>query len=112
MTNDRRNDDLDAPPPRTSGGADLMEVEKLTWAMLDDDLSETGQRQLEQLLCDSDAARKDYIGCIQLHVDLQDYFAEEKPANTPPSTPPRSPVLGFLNAGNLPLDIGSQTNES
>jgi hypothetical protein len=49
----------------------LDEVQELTWAMIDDCATEKDVQRLERLLLDHETARKTYVSCIQLHVDLQ-----------------------------------------
>jgi hypothetical protein len=58
----------------------LEEAESLTWALLDDQLSEVDSARLARLLEENQEARVRYIECVQLHVDLQDHFS---PANSP-----------------------------
>lgn len=84
---------------RPSGSGDVT-VQELTWALIDDQI-ESGEFQLlESMLLSDDAARGEYIHCVQLHTDLLAHFA--KPVEQ--TTPGKSPVLGFLNAGIPPID--------
>ena len=64
------------------------EVQQLAWALVDDYLDEPGLRRLEQLVLTSDVARTTYIKCIQLHVDLIYYFAEQRRKEDPNAGPP------------------------
>ena len=49
------------------------------------------------------AARQTYLGCVQMHVDLHQYFAEQPAAMA--TAAERSPLLGFLDGVPSPLDI-------
>ncbi len=81
----------------------LDEVEQLTWALLDDNISDEEFSRLEQVLVDEGAARQTYLGCVQMHVDLHQYFAEQPAAMA--TAAERSPLLGFLDGVPSPLDI-------
>src|SRR5688572_15917248 len=82
----------------------LDQVQELTWALLDDNASEDDVVRLQGLLNSSQSARQDYLQCVQLHVGLHDYFAAAPESEKPRATG-KSPILGFLNAGALPLDM-------
>lgn len=68
-----------APPRKSARSGDRIESEtqRLTWELLDDRIAEKRQTRLESLLVKSDVARRTYVFCVQLHVDLLYYFAEE-----------------------------------
>jgi hypothetical protein len=75
----------------------LERVQELTWAMLDEQISDDEFRLLENLLLSDDEARETYVNCIQLHAGLMEHL-------TPPTTPAaatgsKSPVLGLLDTG-------------
>src|SRR5262245_34544535 len=96
-------------PPNTDNesGDDLGpigRVHELTWALLDEQISEAELTQLEGLLRDDTTARDAYVRCVQMHVDLTLHF---QPQAVPQFTPPgsKTPVLGML-ADGLP-QIGS-----
>ncbi len=95
------------PPERGGRPGDLEplldEVEQLTWSLLDENINEDEFARLEQVLVDENAARQTYLDCVQLHVDLQQYFAEEPAAAT--SGASRSPLLGFLEGVPSPLNV-------
>ena len=58
-----------------------VDVEGLVWAMLDEQISEEDFGRLDNLLSDDDEARRLYLQCVQLHVDLANFFAtKDKPA--------------------------------
>jgi hypothetical protein len=59
------------------------EVQELTWAMLDDLITDRQFQRLEQLLSSDDEAREVYVECIQLHADLAQHFAGTKPPGLP-----------------------------
>ncbi len=59
------------------------EVQTLVWALVDEYIDEPGLRRLEALVLQSAEARTTYVRCIQLHVDLIYYFAQERRKNDP-----------------------------
>ena len=77
----------------------LERVQELTWALLDEDISDDDMSLLDTLLLTGDKARDRYFECIQLHTDLMAHYAEPKKAigGAPGS---KSPALSFLNAGS------------
>ena len=80
----------------------LERVQELTWALVDEEISDDEMTLLDTLLLSDDAARKHYLECVQLHADLMLHYAT--PAAPAISTgTAKSPVLGFLNAGLPPL---------
>jgi hypothetical protein len=52
-----------------------VDVEGLVWAMLDEQISEEDFGRLDKLLSDDQDARRLYLQCVQLHVDLANFFA-------------------------------------
>jgi hypothetical protein len=48
----------------------LDEVQELTWALVDEQATDTEVHRLEELLRDSDEARHTYVMCMQMHADL------------------------------------------
>lgn len=46
----------------------------MIWDLLDDEMDDKAIGRFTQLLEESEAVRARYIDCVQLHVDLQDYF--------------------------------------
>jgi hypothetical protein len=85
-------------------------VQELTWALLDEQISEDEFRLLDNLLLSDDKARETYTACVQLHADLMAHFvtpAEKKAGSTVGS---KSSVLGFLNA-DLPFGLQSPSAE-
>jgi hypothetical protein len=96
--NDSRNDDPEATV--------LERVQELTWALLDEDISDDEMSLLDTLLLTGDKARDRYIECIQLHTDLMAHYAEPKTAAGGVGGS-KSPVLSFLNAGSSPNEMPS-----
>jgi hypothetical protein len=76
-------------------------VQQLTWALLEERITEDELLLLENLLLSDDKARATYIGCVLLHTDLAAHFAAKRP--TVDTLPAKPPVLGFLNALMSPL---------
>jgi hypothetical protein len=88
-----------------SGDAALPDhVEELTWALLDERITQDEMALLNQLLFRNDKARDTYIRCVQLHTDLQAQFAKPR-LQAGATAPAKSPVLGFLNSGMPPLEL-------
>lgn len=77
----------------------LERVQELTWALVDEQISDDEMALLDNLLLSDDQARKRYVECVQLHSELMAHFATEAPGKCTS----KSPVLGFLNAGTPPL---------
>ncbi len=59
------------------------DVQNLVWALVDEYITEPELERLEGLILQSDEARSTYISCIQLHVDLIFYFANERRKQDP-----------------------------
>jgi ribosomal protein L1 len=57
---------VDTPP---------VDVQELVWAMLDEQISEDDFRRLDELLRHDEEARRLYLQCVQMHVDLMNYYA-------------------------------------
>ncbi len=88
----------DHPGPAGSG---QMTVQELTWALIDDQINGDEFQLLDSMLLSDDAARCEYVNCVQLHTDLMAHFA--KPAAK--TAAGKSPVLGFFSEGVPPLDV-------
>jgi hypothetical protein len=56
-----------------------VEVEQLTWSLVDEMISPDEINRLEQLIIESDEARSTYVRCMQMHADLHYMFNEPKP---------------------------------
>jgi hypothetical protein len=50
-------------------------VEELVWAMLDGQISDEDFHRLNEILRTDEEARRVYMHCMQMHVDLQELFA-------------------------------------
>jgi hypothetical protein len=71
----------------------------LTWALIDERISENEKSWLDSALCRSEEARRTYLHCIQLHADLAAHFASREPeAAAIPGA--KSPVLRLLGEGH------------
>ena len=80
----------------------LERVQELTWALLDEQITDDEMSLLDNLLLSDDGARKRYIECVQLHADLIMHYAAPA-AEAKAKGAAKSPVLGFLNAGTPPV---------
>lgn len=78
----------------------LDRVDELVNLMLDDQLVEENVRELETLLIDSSEARTQYVGMVQLHADLIEYY---NPQSLAAAT---APILA--NVTNT-IDVGPST---
>jgi hypothetical protein len=85
----------DAGNSAGNGGDSTVQerVEELTWALVDEQISDDEFRLLDTLLLSDNAARGTYIDCMQLHTDLTLHFTEQQAKSQPDG---KSPVLGFL----------------
>ncbi|MCI0334480.1 MAG: hypothetical protein L0228_14780 [Planctomycetes bacterium] len=83
----------------------LERVQELTWALLDEGISDDEMSLLDTLLLSDDKARERYVECVQLHTDLMVHYAAPKAASA--NSGSASSVLGFLNTGSSSLDIPS-----
>ena len=101
------NDAIDSQ----SGDATFQDqIQILSWALLDERITDDELASLNQLLLSDDKARDTYIGCVQLHTDLQAQFAQPRP-QAAVTAPPQSPVLEFLNAEMPSLELQLPTAE-
>jgi hypothetical protein len=55
-----------------------VEVQDLAWTLLDDQATDQQIGRLEELLRTSNEARRMYVSCIQLHVDLQELLGSKR----------------------------------
>ena len=91
---------MDIPPENSP----LTEVQDLIWALLDQQISDSDFKQLEAMLHEDEEARRLYVQCVQIHVDLQQWFSGN------PATAPHLPAGAALD---LPLlDGGSSMADS
>jgi hypothetical protein len=67
---------------------------ELTWALIEEVISDDEFAMLDSLLLSDSSARETYCGCMELHADLLQHFAS---SNSPlRSNATKTPVLGFL----------------
>jgi hypothetical protein len=86
-------------------------VAELTWALIDERITDEEMAALDRLLSTDENARSEYLRCIQLHADLQASFSEKpSPVGAPPQDKP--PVLGSLGAPIPPLDFPAAPPQS
>jgi hypothetical protein len=79
-------------------------VAELTWALVDERITDDEMATLNQLLSTDENSRSEYLRCIQLHADLQASFAEK--STSADSSPEAKPtVLGSLGAPLPPLEL-------
>ncbi len=76
---------------------EIPEVQELVWQLIDGEIEDTQFRRLEQLVLEDAEARETYVRCLQMHVDLTYYFAEQRAKET--GTPSRFalPLEGLPN---------------
>jgi hypothetical protein len=79
-------------------------VEVLTWALLDDQITQDEIGLLDTLLLSDEAARGSYLECVQLHTDLLFHFSDQQKVGSGAAAT-KSPILGFLNEGTLPFTV-------
>ena len=92
MTADR--DESRGEPSSKSDDRVISErVQELTWALLDEQISDDEFGLLDNLLLSDEKARQSYVGCVQLHAELMAHFADPAKKKTTASTQ----VLGFLS---------------
>jgi hypothetical protein len=76
----------------------------LSWALLDEQITQDEIGLLDTLLLSDDVARATYLSCVQLHTDLLYHFQEQRqPAAIVAAT--KSPVLGFLSDAGQPFSV-------
>lgn len=64
-------DELDPNDP-------MSEVQELVWALIDEQATDSEVTRLEQLLLESDEARRTYVMCMQMHADLHFLLGNRK----------------------------------
>jgi hypothetical protein len=107
MANKQNNSGFDANNPRQDDPEQMVleRIQELTWALLDETITDDEKSLLDTLLLTGDAARNRYLECVQLHTDLTFHFAEPVKAGAKSGSP--ATVLSFLNAGTATLDMPS-----
>lgn len=110
MSAKRKNSPSNADKPRRDDAQKtvLERVEELTWALLDDNISDDEMSLLDTLLLTGDDARNRYIECVQLHTDLMAHYAE--PSQGAVGAFSKSPILSSLNTGMSSIGLPSPRN--
>jgi hypothetical protein len=79
---------------------------ELTWALIDESITDAEMSELEELLRTDTTARESYTRCMQLHAELAWHFTS--PAKRAP-VKKSTPILGFLSPDVLTTGIDSPT---
>lgn len=89
-------------PPSSSKELDakLDRVDELVNLLIDDAIEEDGFQELESLLEESVTARIQYVGLMQLHVDLMDHYNPRAVGGK--STPVLAHLTDTLNVAPTP----------
>jgi hypothetical protein len=83
-------------------------VKELTWALVDEQISDDELPLLENLLLSDGLARSAYVECMQMHSDLLTHFSRSSTAQgAKRGTGPQ--VLGHLDFGTI--DLQSPTSD-
>lgn len=102
FTNNPANDD------QLLEAGEFDRTHELTWALLDERITDAEITELENLLRTDKKALESYTRCMQLHADLACHFAP--PAKNPSSKlPPGLPISGLFNADLPNLGANSPT---
>ena len=105
MTVDR--DESRGEPSSNSDDRVISErIQELTWALLDEQITDDEFGLLDNLLLSDEKARQSYVGCVQLHAELMSHFADPAAKKTVSGTQ----VLGFLS-GDSSLGLQSSGGE-
>jgi hypothetical protein len=97
------NDEV-SPAAQQGDGGPNERIQLLTWALLDELISDEEMSALDGLLLSDAAARSEYLRCVELHADLHSHFAE-KPSTSAQPSETKIPVLGFLHDESPPLGL-------
>ena len=97
----------DFTPNPASADSAQERVQELTWALVDQQITDDEMSLLDNLLLSDDKACATYVDCIQLHADLATHFAAQRQPED--ALRAKSPVLGFLNAVMPPMGLQSNT---
>src|SRR5262245_46696472 len=62
-------------PTDHAGNENSDRVQELTWALLDEQISDDEFAQLNGTLLRDDKSRDTYLNCVRLHADLMAHFA-------------------------------------
>jgi hypothetical protein len=83
----------------------LERVQELTWALLDDEITEDDVSLLDTLLLTGESARNRYVECVQLHTDLMTHFANEGESDGKGGE--KLQIMSFLNASSSNINMPS-----
>lgn len=83
----------------------LERVQELTWALLDENISDDEMSLLDTLLLTGESARNRYIECVQLHTDLMAHY--NAPEKTAAAAGAGTPVLSFLSGSSFSSDVAA-----
>jgi hypothetical protein len=103
MSNKREDSKSESSRARHAADQTVIQrVQELTWAMIDEQITDDEFRLLENLLLSDDQARDTYVQCIQLHTGLMTQYAAPT-LDATASGANRTPVLGFLQGAPFGL---------
>lgn len=105
VANPSNFENSDKRPAGDENSDQLERAHELSWALLDEIITDDQMVELETLLLNDSEARESYARCVSLHADLSSHFGgSSTSANVKPS-----PVLGFLGSEVPPLgfDVSS-----
>ena len=100
------SDSANSGPNEESGKLDR--AHELTWALLDEQITDAEMSELENLLRTDKKSLESYIRCMQLHADLATHFVP--PGKNAP-TSKATPILSFLNSTTPLTGVDSPTTE-
>ena len=97
-------DKIESEESEAGGDVDAQtEVQNLVWSLLDEQITETDQQRLEELISGDREAMRIYLQCVQMHADLQFHYANERAQAAPSTAPPIVlPIQTFGDMSNLP----------
>lgn len=81
-------------------------VQELTWALLDEEITDDEKSLLDTLLLSDDNARRCYLECVMLHADLLTHYAA-KPATAGARAETVLSLLGKAPTDFPPTHAGS-----
>ncbi len=86
----------------------LDRAHELTWALLDEHITDAEMSELENLLRTDKKALESYVRCMQLHADLASHFTPTE-KSAPNTSTKATPILGFLSAETPLSGVDSPT---
>jgi hypothetical protein len=83
-----------------SAGEDpISDAQDLIWALLDEQILESDFARLEEMIRTDEEIRRLYVQCVQMHVDLQQWFSKDKTSKSG-------------GANGIPLDVPNSWDDS